>query len=99
MLSCDVLCYPVYSGLVLPSALSYFMLSRGFGGKKDVYDIMHSCPLPAKLALSAKLIDGNLSDSVCVRLGRSSVALYQVGFIEYQYLVRTIPIRRRCSPL
>ncbi|CAM9358686.1 unnamed protein product [Scytosiphon promiscuus] len=32
--------------------------SRGFGSRKDVYAIMQDCPLPAKLALSANLIDG-----------------------------------------
>ncbi|CAM9348876.1 unnamed protein product [Laminaria digitata] len=33
-------------------------LSRGFGGREDVYTVMQDCPLPAKLALSTKLIDG-----------------------------------------
>ncbi|CAB1112927.1 unnamed protein product [Ectocarpus sp. CCAP 1310/34] len=32
--------------------------SRGFKDRKDVYAIMHDCPLPATLALSANLIDG-----------------------------------------
>ena len=64
-----VLCSLVLSGLALSCPVIIFP-ARGFGGRKDVYNIMQECPLPAKLALSAKLIDGNLSDSVyaCVIL-------------------------------
>lgn len=31
---------------------------RGFTDKKEVLAIMQDCPLPAKLALSSNLIDG-----------------------------------------
>eukprot|EP00903_Cladosiphon_okamuranus_P015752 g14538.t1 len=45
---------------ILDDVADAIVSSRGFEKRKDVYDIMQDCPLPAKLALSAKLIDGTM---------------------------------------